>query len=295
MIEFKEASEYEFHSLHFPKDGSGSRVDESEISERIGSIEVSKPNPAVCMTCHGMSPRPIWDPYTVWPGFYGADDDGLFTYGRAKSDDAPFERPDLDIPAFADLKKHYKTHPRYKSLDRILASHRVLTSSKDRINLNVAKIFSDQMSRRLLQGLEDNEPALETIGAIEGCRTNYLKNDLIAPTLPRWQDSIENQRQRFAMTNGSYSSFSPGAGEFMSGRRFASNMTAYEIAITKYAHRNLLDDSYTRLRGYDLQDGRGGLHALHLMARELLKKRIHHDVDFHRCDELLHRLEVAVP
>lgn len=295
IIEFKGTSGYEFRSLHFPKDGATSRVDANEISERIGSIEVSKPNPTVCTSCHGSQARPIWDPYTVWPGFYGADDDGLFMYGRAKSDYAPFEGPDLDTPAYADLKKHYKNHPRYKNLEGILASHRLLTSPKDRINRNVTKIFSDQMSRRLLQGLEENESALETIGAIEGCRTSYLPDSLTQSTRLRLQESLANQRQRFAMSNGAYSLFSPVAVEFMSGPRLASNMTAYEIALSKYAQRNLLDYSYTRMRGYDLQDGRGGLHALSLMARDLLKRRFHHDVDFHRCDELLARLESPVP
>lgn len=34
-------------------------------------------NPAKCLTCHGQTPRPIWDHYNRWEGAYGSDDDRL--------------------------------------------------------------------------------------------------------------------------------------------------------------------------------------------------------------------------
>ena len=291
MFEFKGETGYEFHSIHFGKDGPPTPLQAGEIASTIGTIEISKANPGVCLRCHGENPRPIWDPYVVWPGFYGADDDGLFLYGRSKSDYAPFDGPDLDTPAFHQLRKSYKSNARYKVLDGILASGRIISSAKDRVNLNITKIFSNQMSQRLLAGLEHNEEALETIGAIEGCRVNYLPAELYAKNLVRLNEALLNQRQLFQETNGTYSFFSPGAVSFMAGNRLASNMTAYERAAAKYAQRDLSRYSYSRTRSVDLQDGKGGLHAMALISRQLLKQNFGHDVDFHHCDSILQRLE----
>lgn len=35
------------------------------------------PNPRACLKCHGSDPRPIFDTYPVWPGFYGSAQDGF--------------------------------------------------------------------------------------------------------------------------------------------------------------------------------------------------------------------------
>ena len=37
------------------------------------------PNPTECLRCHGADPRPIFDSYPVWPGFYGSAQDAFAT------------------------------------------------------------------------------------------------------------------------------------------------------------------------------------------------------------------------
>src|SRR5207237_2394064 len=62
------------------------------------SAENGQVNPPECLRCHGLDPRPIFDSYPLWPGFYGAvndtfpDDDSERAAYRdflARSRDAP--------------------------------------------------------------------------------------------------------------------------------------------------------------------------------------------------------------
>jgi hypothetical protein len=79
-------------------------------------------NRGECTTCHGKDPRPIFDGYGLWPGFYGSRADTLslhpaerrnyvaFLAAGSKSAQAPYRwlerpgagetRPYLDLPAF---------------------------------------------------------------------------------------------------------------------------------------------------------------------------------------------------
>lgn len=48
------------------------RVIEFPENRRNSEVIISKANPAKCISCHGTSPRPLWDTWTFWPGkFYG--------------------------------------------------------------------------------------------------------------------------------------------------------------------------------------------------------------------------------
>jgi len=44
-----------------------------------------------CSSCHGPNPRPIWEPYFTWPGFYGADDDSSYIRFAKESANIPKE------------------------------------------------------------------------------------------------------------------------------------------------------------------------------------------------------------
>lgn len=63
-------------------------------------------NPKTCLTCHGQNPRPIFNDYNSWPGFYGSfSQDGLSQIGTKE---------------YNWLKKFLsesKTFPRYANLD----------------------------------------------------------------------------------------------------------------------------------------------------------------------------------
>lgn len=63
-------------------------------------------NPPVCLACHGQNPRPIFDDYNAWPGFYGS----FSQRGYAVSGTPEFNY-------FSDFLKSYAGVPRYKDLD----------------------------------------------------------------------------------------------------------------------------------------------------------------------------------
>jgi hypothetical protein len=65
LVQWREASKgFEYRDIAFPETGAGEPV-------------FSGPNPGQCLGCHGGSdPRPNFDPYNQWPGFYGGNDDG---------------------------------------------------------------------------------------------------------------------------------------------------------------------------------------------------------------------------
>jgi hypothetical protein len=65
-------------------------------------VRVSKPNPEVCLKCHGEPARPIWDTHPTWPGAYGE------RYGAALS---AAERSGLQ-----EFLREQPTHPRYRYL-----------------------------------------------------------------------------------------------------------------------------------------------------------------------------------
>jgi hypothetical protein len=70
-----------------------------------GKRPVVNRQPPICMTCHGVDPRPNWQSYRTWPGFYASEDDRL---------DAALNAEEYD-----ELRKFVAgsgSHPRYKHL-----------------------------------------------------------------------------------------------------------------------------------------------------------------------------------
>ena len=66
MVEFNHVkNEFEFREIEFRETGNLEKP--YEISKIDGPD-------SKCLNCHNQS-RPIWEPYPVWPGFYGAGDD----------------------------------------------------------------------------------------------------------------------------------------------------------------------------------------------------------------------------
>src|SRR5690606_3549658 len=82
----KESRTYAFHEIEFS--------DEVKIHK----------NPAKCLTCHGTTPRPIWDHYNTWEGAYGRDDDRLTLEEKRYLDQFIAGAP---------------THPRYRVLQNL--------------------------------------------------------------------------------------------------------------------------------------------------------------------------------
>ncbi len=94
LIQFREARrEFEFRSITF-----GSQV------------QISEPNPPLCLSCHGQSPRPLWESYRYapdsqghWPGVYGS------------THDAPALTP-AERDAFQHFRQRAAGHERYRHL-----------------------------------------------------------------------------------------------------------------------------------------------------------------------------------
>jgi hypothetical protein len=80
-----------------------------EVTFQNHRANLSRKNPAQCLRCHGSPPRPNWQEYPSWPGFYGSFDDKLVT---AEKEDA----------GIAQLISRAPQHPRYRHLFEIQKS-----------------------------------------------------------------------------------------------------------------------------------------------------------------------------
>ncbi len=49
---------------------------EIDFSQGFAQVQM---NPSKCLSCHGESPKPLWESYPLWPGFYGSEDDCEFS------------------------------------------------------------------------------------------------------------------------------------------------------------------------------------------------------------------------
>ncbi|NQZ01521.1 MAG: hypothetical protein HRT45_12730, partial [Bdellovibrionales bacterium] len=94
-----------------------------------GGAQVSEANPKKCMVCHQSlerkvdDPRPNWEPYNFWPGFYGSVD-GFLGVKRSRLRKPEVRNDDLLVAGIeaeeANLAKFFEevkpTHSRYKFL-----------------------------------------------------------------------------------------------------------------------------------------------------------------------------------
>lgn len=104
--------------------------------------ELSTPNPKKCLECHQsaarssltsqnkIDPRPNWEPYNTWPGFYGSLDDDMSPKKMEYSSviNAMKNNPadQILIDEFSQEEKYFelfktqaKSHPRYQYLEPI--------------------------------------------------------------------------------------------------------------------------------------------------------------------------------
>ncbi|MCB9091633.1 MAG: ankyrin repeat domain-containing protein [Halobacteriovoraceae bacterium] len=82
----KRKQTFSLHALDFSKSGD-------EI--------FSQKNPQKCLSCHGKNPKPLWDNWTLWPGYY---------FGDVAVNFKPLE------VKYHEFLEHQKTHPRYSQL-----------------------------------------------------------------------------------------------------------------------------------------------------------------------------------
>ncbi len=111
-----DSKSFEFREISFPK-------------TEDGKVQISEPNPAQCLKCHGVSdPRPIWAPYRNWPGAYGGRNDfsgpGVPRY--------------LDDESAESLKEFINSAPERKN-------YRHLVDLKSGYEFNPSTYFSSKM------------------------------------------------------------------------------------------------------------------------------------------------------
>lgn len=100
LIQFRDDSkQFEFRRIRFPEGSSRGEA----------FVAFSEPNPKQCLHCHRAEPRPVWEPYLVWPGAYGGEDDSLF---RGFINHLPAEESRL----YHDFMASRAQHPRYRDL-----------------------------------------------------------------------------------------------------------------------------------------------------------------------------------
>lgn len=88
-----------FHSLETIDYDSDGGFSLREISFQDGKAQISEANPQRCLQCHSReNPRPVWDTYFLWPGFYGSEDDHVF-----RPNGLYFDRPPQSLSRISDI------------------------------------------------------------------------------------------------------------------------------------------------------------------------------------------------
>lgn len=101
-----------------------------EMSFERGKAKLSEANPKKCLACHqsvsrtDVQPRPNWEPYNTWPGFYGSlDDDTDLFMNSAKREMDPVDDAlilkeiEIELQKQNEFRKnHQSLHPRYSLL-----------------------------------------------------------------------------------------------------------------------------------------------------------------------------------
>jgi hypothetical protein len=131
-------------------------------------------NPATCLTCHGNDPRPIFDVYNFWPGFYGS-------VGRELCDTMQTGTPELTgYTAFQSQHRHadrYQFLPAEKPItkdtgcpsdpsDEVTVSNAASTSPNEDLT-DMIFALNEQRIRRTFEAVPvftAYEPLLTAIG-----------------------------------------------------------------------------------------------------------------------------------
>jgi len=156
---------YAFRLISFAQEpkNAADLIDADEIELRTANLLISKPNPRICTSCHDeINPRPIWEPFAVWPGVYGSADDRLFRFlfdseGRSLpsgvSSAPDLAGPDSEKDGFVRYLANRPRHARYRllPLPQGLAiegfESEPTQGAENRPNLALTKLFSIQAAK----------------------------------------------------------------------------------------------------------------------------------------------------
>lgn len=166
-----------------------------EISFKNGEKpQLSNVNPRKCLDCHqgesraNADPRPNWEPYNTWPGFYGSLDDDVDLFKNNMRNDSQYNK-DLDQILFYEVdneqawfetyKKDIKPqHPRYKILEDDMRRSRY--SSEKTLNGTFTDLIAElnfQRVGRLMRATPIFDKIKWTVMGYAKCNTFFIGED----------------------------------------------------------------------------------------------------------------------
>ena len=186
-----------FRELGFVKEGYVNDLPFAEIDQSLSSenLIVSVSNPSKCFSCHDTTfanPRPIFEKYRVWPGFYGSDDDYVFRariprrYGVSESAESKLlptslsrmyrvVNKDIEREALVDfIKGNKKVNERYVVLGNYIESTLVPSEllpndqsriPENRINLRFTFLLTNLAIKKMASDIVENKELMKSINS----------------------------------------------------------------------------------------------------------------------------------
>lgn len=125
------------------------RFDFYEVSWSDEGPKLSDPNPRKCLDCHqslareGVDPRPNWEPYFLWPGFYGSADSKLLNSSSqlSKSEKERLSDP-KDSFILEEIDKEKVSYEFFwKSIQPENERYSLLTPHNPKLGLEDARVY----------------------------------------------------------------------------------------------------------------------------------------------------------
>ncbi|NVN86204.1 MAG: hypothetical protein HXX15_08960 [Rhodopseudomonas sp.] len=304
VMEFSPERGYAFREISFLREAKNGAdlIDGDEIELKTADLLISKPNPSICTGCHGIAgPRPIWEPFAIWPGLYGSVDDRLYRYvfdqqGRAQPGDQT-SVPDLDgidfeKDGYAKYLINRQRHPRYSllplplGLDRVAFESKPAPDGRRRPNLALTRLFSIQAAKLLARdaGAGPNGPAnLLALAAVECVRGNSSEAvpAALMPIIEKataWRDRFKleiagmTRRDIDRMQDYFERNLRLGTDDSELARQAASQPYLLATALDRIG-MNIRNYAFNANRVASLQDGANGLFALNELLRDALQRQ----------------------
>jgi hypothetical protein len=321
VMEFSPTRGYAFRAISFLQEPNNATdvIDADEIELKNVNWQVSKPNPGICTSCHDkINPRPIWEPFAIWPGIYGSADDRLFRFlfdsegqpRQMKLSSAPnLAGPDTEKDGFNRYLANRPQHPRYKllplpqGLDVPGFEHQPTPDAERRPNLALTKQLSIQAAKLIARDASAEPNAtrkLVLLAATECVRGNptgavpaALKQFIAGATA--WQQTFE--RDIAGMMARDLNRMQ----EYFEGNLRLTVETEFvqsQASLQPYLLAAALDQIGMKLQNYSFntnrvnsyQDGANGLFALGYILRKSLQGRLQLD-HIPSCAEVYNALE----
>lgn len=147
-----------------------------ELFFRDNKSQLSEVNPKKCLACHqsqqraNIDPRPNWEPYNAWLGFYGSIDDSTTLFKTNFSQRKNFE-PNTDSFLLAEFDQEPTAfdyfwqyvrpiHPRYSTLEPIVNS---AYSRETTINGDLTNRLATLNMRRVARLIKENKSLYDYI------------------------------------------------------------------------------------------------------------------------------------